>query len=141
MSLQPTNSTPIILQGLQTFLKTGRAFGMQALREVGWVRRRGSGPLQSTQPPRKPAISTLPKICTANGCNGPLDGRHVKSLAWRELPGGPVVRTPSFHSKRHGFDPWLGKTGCGVAVGKTKIWHGKKITYTTNQNEKNTCNI
>lgn len=62
--------------------------------------------------------------------------RLLKSLAWRELPGGPMVRTPSFHSKRHGFDPWLGKTSCGVAVGKTKIWHGKKITYTTNQNEK-----
>lgn len=38
MSLQPTNSTPIILQELQTFVDNGEAFGIQA---VG-VRRSGS---------------------------------------------------------------------------------------------------
>ena len=25
------------------------------------------------------------------------------------LPGGPVVRTPCFQCKGHGFDPWSGK--------------------------------
>ena len=24
-----------------------------------------------------------------------------------ELPGGPVVKTPRFHFRRHRFDPWL----------------------------------
>ena len=26
----------------------------------------------------------------------------------RDIPGGPVVRTPSFHCREHGFDPWSG---------------------------------
>ena len=25
-----------------------------------------------------------------------------------EFPGGPVVRTPRFHCRGHGFDPWSG---------------------------------
>ena len=25
------------------------------------------------------------------------------------FPGGPVVTTPSFQSRRHGFNPWLGR--------------------------------
>ena len=25
------------------------------------------------------------------------------------FPGGPVVKTPSFQSRRHGFNLWLGK--------------------------------
>ena len=26
----------------------------------------------------------------------------------RDFPGGPVVKTPSFHCKGRGFDPWSG---------------------------------
>ena len=26
----------------------------------------------------------------------------------RDFPGGPVVKTPLFHCRGHGFDPWLG---------------------------------
>ena len=26
----------------------------------------------------------------------------------RAFPGGPMVRTPYFHCKGHGLDPWLG---------------------------------
>ena len=25
-----------------------------------------------------------------------------------DFPGGPVVKTPQFHCRGHGFDPWLG---------------------------------
>ena len=31
----------------------------------------------------------------------------LKDCAW-EFPGGPVVRTPCFHCRGHGFDPWSG---------------------------------
>ena len=27
----------------------------------------------------------------------------------QDFPDGPVVMTPSFHCRGHGFDPWLGK--------------------------------
>ena len=31
-----------------------------------------------------------------------------KRASLREFPDGPVVRTPCFHCKEHGFDPWSG---------------------------------
>ena len=30
-----------------------------------------------------------------------------KQKDW-EFPDGPVVRTPCFHCRGHGFNPWLG---------------------------------
>ena len=30
-----------------------------------------------------------------------------KSRASRDFPGGPVVKTPCFQRRGHGFDPWL----------------------------------
>ena len=30
-----------------------------------------------------------------------------KKKAW-DFPGSPVVKTPSFHCRGYGFDPWLG---------------------------------
>ena len=38
----------------------------------------------------------------------------------RDFPGGPVVRTPHFHSKAPRFDPWLGKISQGVAKRKER---------------------
>ena len=32
--------------------------------------------------------------------------QNVKDL--RDFPGGPVVKTPGFHCRGHGFDPCLG---------------------------------
>ena len=32
----------------------------------------------------------------------------LKVLKNWEFPGGPVVRTPSFHCRGYGFDPWSG---------------------------------
>ena len=32
---------------------------------------------------------------------------NVEKFKFWECPGGPVVRTPCFHSRGHGFDPWL----------------------------------
>ena len=26
----------------------------------------------------------------------------------RDFPGGPLVKTPCFHCRGHGFNPWLG---------------------------------
>ena len=31
---------------------------------------------------------------------------HIKREYW-SFPGGPVVGTPCFHCRRHGFDPWF----------------------------------
>ena len=38
-------------------------------------------------------------------------------MLW-DFPGDPVVKTPHFHSRGHGFNPWSGiytphATGCG----------------------------
>ena len=32
---------------------------------------------------------------------------NVKPENW-DFPGGPVVTTPRFHRRGHGFDPWSG---------------------------------
>ena len=32
--------------------------------------------------------------------------RKISGLG--DFPGGPVVKTPYFHCRRHGLDPWLG---------------------------------
>ena len=42
-----------------------------------------------------------------------------------DFPGGPVVRTPSFHCRGRGFDPWSGNwdpAGC-AAKKKMHAWH------------------
>ena len=31
-----------------------------------------------------------------------------KKESGREFPGGPVVKTPHFHCRAHGLDPWWG---------------------------------
>ena len=33
---------------------------------------------------------------------------QIKKCLWREFPGGPVVRTLSFHCRGPRFNPWLG---------------------------------
>ena len=35
-------------------------------------------------------------------------GANVKDFSVGDLPGGPVVKTLSFHCKGHAFDPWSG---------------------------------
>ena len=41
----------------------------------------------------------------------------------RDFPGHPVVKTPCFHCRGHGFDPWLGimilHAACSAAPQKT----------------------
>ena len=32
----------------------------------------------------------------------------LKNIHYWGFPGGPVVETPHFHCRGHGFDPWLG---------------------------------
>ena len=34
--------------------------------------------------------------------------KELKENMGRDFPGGPVVKTPCFHYRGHGFDPWLG---------------------------------
>ena len=34
---------------------------------------------------------------------------HAFRNSLQDFPGGPVVKTPCFHCRGHGFDPWLGK--------------------------------
>ena len=34
--------------------------------------------------------------------------KKKKGLHW-DFPGSPVVKTPCFHCRKHGFHPWLGK--------------------------------
>ena len=33
--------------------------------------------------------------------------KNVFKIKEREFPGGPMVRTPHFHCRGHGFNPWL----------------------------------
>ena len=35
--------------------------------------------------------------------------KSVESVKVQDFPGTPVVKTPSFHCRGHGFDPWSGK--------------------------------
>ena len=37
-----------------------------------------------------------------------------------DFPGGPVVKTPSFHCKGRGFDPWLGELRSYMPFGVAK---------------------
>ena len=49
-------------------------------------------------------------------------GCNVKKSGW-EFPGGPVVRTPCFHCRGPGFDPWSGNedpTSCAAGQKKKK---------------------
>ena len=53
-------------------------------------------------------------------CKGPEVGTNLARMVWlgqreqgqkwwgRDFPGGPVVKTPHFQCRRHGFDSWLG---------------------------------
>ena len=34
--------------------------------------------------------------------------QHLKINLHRDFPGSPVVKTPHFHCRGHGFDPWSG---------------------------------
>ena len=42
-----------------------------------------------------------------------------------DFPGGPVVRTPCFHCRGHGFDPW--NPGSGTKIPQA-TWYGQKQT-------------
>ena len=48
---------------------------------------------------------------------GVLNLEHTFKVELQDFPGGPVVKTLHFHSRGHGFDPWLGKFCmlCGAA--------------------------
>lgn len=67
MSLQPTNSPPIILQGLQTFLEIGGAFGKRTAGGVVWVRTRSGWCVRAK-----------------SGKGDPLGRRHVEGVPWRK---------------------------------------------------------
>lgn len=45
---------------------------------------------------------------------------HVSYTDLWDFPGSPVVKTPCFHCRGLGFDPWLGGAeGWGVGEGPT----------------------
>ena len=46
--------------------------------------------------------------------------REVKKER-RNFPGDPVVKTPRFHCRGHGFDPWWANEDLAHAE-----WHGQK---------------
>ena len=41
-------------------------------------------------------------------CSGQDRKSNVKKPVSGEFAGGPVVRTPRFHCREHGFGPWSG---------------------------------
>ena len=47
---------------------------------------------------------TVPSTCDV----WPNSGEVESELHCRDFPGGAVVRTPRFHCRGHGFDPWSG---------------------------------
>ena len=51
-----------------------------------------------------------------------------KAVILLDFPGGPVVKSPCFHGRGHGFHPWLGKfhMPCNVAK-KQPYLKNKKI--------------
>ena len=51
------------------------------------------------------AIFTIAKTWKQPKCAS--TDEWIKKM-WYNFPGGPVVKTPSFHYREHGFDPWSG---------------------------------
>ena len=51
-----------------------------------------------------------------------------KNVCVGSFPGGTVVKTPHFHCRGHGFDPWLGNydPAYHVVQAKKKIKNKKK---------------
>ena len=49
-----------------------------------------------------------------------LGSAEVLNASLQELPGSPVVKTPCFHCKGCGFDPWLGKNLHAMWCGQKK---------------------
>ena len=49
-------------------------------------------------------------VCVAErmAIHGVDGSSKLKYDIYQEFPGGPVVKTPSFHCQRPGFDPWSG---------------------------------
>ena len=37
-----------------------------------------------------------------------------------DLPGGPMIKTPRFHCRGHGFDPWSGKFRLPLQCGQKR---------------------
>ena len=56
-------------------------------------------------------------------------GHKTKYYHKRDFPGGPVVRTPLFHGRGHGLDPWSGKFHMLCSVTKKKNFPKKKKLY------------
>ena len=57
----------------------------------------------------------------------------VRANIWkqRQLPGGPVVRTPGFHCRGCRFDIWSGNQDLASCVAKPKNRKGKKVKATS----------
>ena len=48
------------------------------------------------------------RVCVCVGKGEGSYGSLTEKKMLREFPGCPVVRTPSFHCREHGFNPWSG---------------------------------
>ena len=55
----------------------------------------------------------------------------IKSSHRRDFPGGPVVRTPRFHCRGSGFNPWSGELRSRKPTGMAKKERNKIITLCT----------
>ena len=61
----------------------------------------GEGGLPTGNPPPPQQGPVVP---TDSGDSQPV----TQSTPFREFPGSPVVRTPRFHRRGPGFNPWSG---------------------------------
>ena len=48
------------------------------------------------------------------------DSLSLTQTGGEDFPGGPGVKTPCFHCRGHGFDPWTGKFLMPHCVAKKK---------------------
>ena len=59
-----------------------------------------------------------------------LTGKNMKAVSG-EFPGNPVVKTPHFSCREHGFNPWSGREDpvCCMAGPKKSFWCDGDIFY------------
>ena len=66
--------------------------------------------------PEKSSLLFVARVSESTDQSWPL----VKNIILWEFPGGPVVRTPQFHCRGHGLDPWSGNSDPACRTGMPK---------------------
>ena len=95
--------------------------GSCANEKEGWCFPSAPGILVYTPAPvvQQGSVTDHSSVCRQRGMKRWGEGKHLNEEKWegrkdvwrmgdRDFSGGPEVKTPRFHCRWHGFNPWLG---------------------------------